>query len=202
MAEHPMTWEMYDAVMGVKTPATEPHLTQPKAPANVRCANFQELCRGLSEQSGRNDRLPTATEWDYAARVETSNSPFAEEYFGQSSNSTKPVKSGRPPKKFSGVLVVERRRMQCTALWVSVSIFFVFYMPACSWSGELSWTSVGPGGGGWIQAIACDPAIPNDLPGLRCRRLLYFSRWRAVLAHSERGAEQLLRRMYRGPSDG
>jgi hypothetical protein len=96
LAEHPVTWEMYDAVMGAKTPDTDPMFTQAKAPANISCANIYEFCRRLSENSGRKVRLPTAAEWDYAARVGTSNPTFAAKYADQASDAAKPVKS-RPP---------------------------------------------------------------------------------------------------------
>ncbi len=96
LAEHPITWEMYDAVMAVKTPNTDPMFTEVKAPANIPCANIYEFCRHLSEKSGRKVRLPTAAEWDYAARVGTSNPTFATKYAGQASAATGPVRS-RPP---------------------------------------------------------------------------------------------------------
>ncbi len=96
LAEHPVTWEMYDAIMGVRTPDTDPMFTEAKAPANVSCANLQEFCRRLSEKSGQKVRLPTAAEWDYAARVGTSNPAFAAKYADQVSDATKPVKSRRP----------------------------------------------------------------------------------------------------------
>jgi hypothetical protein len=96
LAEHPVTWEMYDAVMGSKTPDTDPMFTQAKAPANVSCANIYEFCRRLSESSGRKVRLPTAAEWDYAARVGTSNPTFVGKYADQVSEATKPVKSRAP----------------------------------------------------------------------------------------------------------
>jgi formylglycine-generating enzyme required for sulfatase activity len=96
LAEHPVTWEMYDAVMGLQTLATDPRFTEQQAPANVSCASIQVFCRRLSEQSGRKIRLPTAAEWDYAARVGTSNPQFAQKYVDQASDATKPVKSQRP----------------------------------------------------------------------------------------------------------
>ena len=34
-------------------------------------------------------------------------------------------------------------------------------LPSCG--ADLSWTSIGPGGGGWIQAIACDPRDPQTI---------------------------------------
>jgi formylglycine-generating enzyme required for sulfatase activity len=87
---------MYDAVMATQTPDTDPMFTEAKAPANVSCLNIHEFCRRLSQKSGRKVRLPTAAEWDYAARVGTSNPTFAGKYADQASDATKPVKSRRP----------------------------------------------------------------------------------------------------------
>jgi len=28
---------------------------------------------------------------------------------------------------------------------------------------DITWTNIGPGGGGWIQAIACDPRDPETI---------------------------------------
>lgn len=77
-------------------PFVMPDRQPPQAPANVSCANIHEFCRRLAEQSGRKIRLPTAAEWDYAARVGTSNPTFAQKYVDQASDATKPVKSKRP----------------------------------------------------------------------------------------------------------
>jgi hypothetical protein len=96
LAEHPVTWEMYDAAMATRTPGTDPVFTDPKAPANVSCVNLHEFCRRLSQKSGRKVRLPTAAEWDYAARVGTSNPTFAGKYADQASDAATPVKSRQP----------------------------------------------------------------------------------------------------------
>ena len=100
MAEHPVTQEIYEAVMG-NNPST---LKGPRLPVHmVSCADMHEFCRLLSEKTGRRARVPTAAEWEYAARVGTSNPTFPEKYADQNSNANQkynspplPVKS-KPP---------------------------------------------------------------------------------------------------------
>jgi hypothetical protein len=94
MAEHPITQEMYQAVVG-NNPSRE---KAAQAPVNVSCANMYEFCRILSGSSGRVVRVPTAAEWEYAARVGTSNPTFQRKYRDQDSSATlsKAVKS-KPP---------------------------------------------------------------------------------------------------------
>lgn len=94
MAEHPITEEMFAAVIGGK-PGTGHANT---APINVSCAEMYDFCRSLSQKSGRVVRIPTAAEWEYAVRVGTSNPTFREKYRDQDSSSVQPmvVKSKRP----------------------------------------------------------------------------------------------------------
>ena len=94
MAEHPITQEMFEAVVG-SNPSRE---KAAKAPVNVSCVNMYEFCRRLSEKTRRRVRVPTAAEWEYAARVGTSNPALMEKYQDQDSGSVQPmvVKSKRP----------------------------------------------------------------------------------------------------------
>jgi formylglycine-generating enzyme required for sulfatase activity len=94
MAEHPITQEIYEAVVG-SNPNTE---KAARAPVNVSCVNMYEFCRILSEKTRRKVRVPTTAEWEYVARVGTSNPALIEKYQDQNSGSVQPmaVKSKRP----------------------------------------------------------------------------------------------------------
>jgi len=80
MSEIPVTQQMFEAVIG-KNPSGFMGDLLPVD--SVPYSDILEFCRRLSETNGRTVRLPTDAEWEYAARVGTSNPCFTEKYKDQ-----------------------------------------------------------------------------------------------------------------------
>ena len=91
---------MFEAVAG-SNPSKE---KAAKAFVNVSCANMYDFCRILSKQSGRKIRVPTAAEWEYAARVGTSNPALMEKYQDQDSSTARPMVVKSKPTECLGLL--------------------------------------------------------------------------------------------------
>jgi formylglycine-generating enzyme required for sulfatase activity len=98
MAEIPVTQEMFQAVMG-KNPSDH---KGPQFPVErATWSDIFEFCRILSARNGRTVRVPTDAEWEYAARVGTSNPCFTQRYADQISaagvrENPQPVKTMKP----------------------------------------------------------------------------------------------------------
>jgi len=98
LAEIPVTQEMYEALMG-NNPSDQ---KGPQLPVTrVSSVDMGKFCEVLSEKNQRKVRLPTQAEWEWAARVGTSNPPFNRKYadqinVGPGGKTFLPVKSRQP----------------------------------------------------------------------------------------------------------
>ena len=94
LSEIPITQEVFEAIVG----SNPSKVKGARAPVNVSCVQMYEFCRLLSQKTSRKVRVPTDAEWEYAARVGTSNPTFKEKYRDQDSSATKPmVVKSKPP---------------------------------------------------------------------------------------------------------
>jgi formylglycine-generating enzyme required for sulfatase activity len=82
LGKYPVTQEQYQAVMGNNPSRFKGFFkNNPKNPVeNVTWSDAQEFCQKLNEQTGKNYRLPSEAEWEYACRAGTQT----RYYFGDS----------------------------------------------------------------------------------------------------------------------
>jgi len=96
VSEIPITQEIWEAVMG-NNPSK---MKNPKLPVqDPPLAEVKKFCELLSEKTGRKIRLCTGAEWEYVARVGTSNPGFPQKYADQGvmkGGKALPVKSMKP----------------------------------------------------------------------------------------------------------
>ena len=95
LAEIAVTQEMWDAVMGAENDFSTVKGPQLRV-RNMYCPEINQFCKILSEKNNRTVRLPGDAEWEYAARVGTSNPLFSQKYKDQDCGFKVPEKSKSP----------------------------------------------------------------------------------------------------------
>jgi formylglycine-generating enzyme required for sulfatase activity len=137
ISETPVTQEMYEAVMGENPSAVK----DAKLPVeNPKFADIDRFCAKVSEKTGRKVRLPTDAEWEYVARVGTSNPGFREKYKEQDSSGA---------EGFKKVLAVKSK---------GANAWGVYDMASC-W-----WEITGDKGMYNVRKSETDPAYPPARP--------------------------------------
>lgn len=143
LAEIPVTQEMFEAVMG-HNPST---VKNPQLPVqNPTFADIEKFCQILSKRNGRKVRLPTDAEWEYAARVGTSEPGFPSKYKQQNSTGT---------EGFKAPLVVKSKQPNAWGL----------YDMASCW-----WEITGNKGTYNVRKPETDPYYPPGLETARSQR--------------------------------
>jgi formylglycine-generating enzyme required for sulfatase activity len=143
MAEIPITQEMYEAVMG-SNPSVVKDAQLPVQ--NPTFADVAKFCEAVSKKNGKKVRLPTDAEWEYAARVGTSNPGFAAKYNEQNSTG---------PDGFKSPLKVKSKKPNAWGL----------YDMASSW-----WEISGDKGMYNKRQAETDPAYPPGVENARSQR--------------------------------
>jgi formylglycine-generating enzyme required for sulfatase activity len=153
LAEIPITQEMFESVMG-KNPSI---VKDPQLPAqNPTFADLKTFCDILTQKNSKKVRLPTSAEWEYAARVGTSNPAFAEKYKDQNSSG---------PNGFKSPLKVRTKKANAWGL----------YDMASCW-----WEITGDRAMYHIRRNVVDPHYPPGVENARSQRTgrgIISSRW-------------------------
>lgn len=104
LGKYPVTQEQYKAVMGTNPSYFKDN---PKNPVEqVSWHDAQEFCKKLSQQTGKNYRLPSEAEWEYACRAKSETKYYFGNddaqltnyawYSGNSDKTTHPVGEKKP----------------------------------------------------------------------------------------------------------
>jgi formylglycine-generating enzyme required for sulfatase activity len=96
IGKYPVTQVQYQAVMGVNPSYFQDNPQNPVE--NVSYDDAETFCQKLSKATGKQYRLPTEAEWEYACRAETTSDYYGDYawYIGNSQHTTHPVGRKKP----------------------------------------------------------------------------------------------------------
>jgi hypothetical protein len=96
IGKYPVTQVQYQAVMGVNPSYFQGNPQNPVE--NVSYDDAETFCQKLSKATGKQYRLPTEAEWEYACRAETTSDYYGDYawYIGNSQHTTHPVGQKKP----------------------------------------------------------------------------------------------------------